>query len=238
MYCNVYWYVAGCVCVCAHTIWTWGTPDHYTSRDCNGIAFIYVDFNMELVPLIAAITASTFLGRISTGFWIVSVGIFAHSFCECINEVKHCCWMRKFGSQSLLQLSQRCSKGLCSGLCVSRVLPHWTLCFNGPCFPIICPDAWCVTPVAMGLTETSEFTIKWCDPILLSIKSIVGCFKMMLVQNGFGLEKAHHVSISVQDRLAECVCMTCILLFWNMVHFHNKRENHKQGYMGDDSNIE
>lgn len=29
-----------------------GMPDHYTNRDFNGIAFKYIDFNMELIPFL------------------------------------------------------------------------------------------------------------------------------------------------------------------------------------------
>lgn len=45
-----------------------GTPDRFTNRDFNGIELKYIDFETELAPPSAAITASTRLGWLSARF--------------------------------------------------------------------------------------------------------------------------------------------------------------------------
>lgn len=54
-------------------------PDHYTNTDCNVLKYIH--FNIELVALFAATTASNFLRRLSKRFWSVSVEICVYSVC-------------------------------------------------------------------------------------------------------------------------------------------------------------
>ncbi len=62
---------------------------------------------MELVPPLQPIQFPT---RLSTRFWSISVGIFAHSSSIC--EVRNWCWMRRPGSQSSFQFIPKVFDGV------------------------------------------------------------------------------------------------------------------------------
>src|SRR4029434_6078389 len=71
-------------------------------------------------PPFAAITASTLLGRLSTNFWSVSVGIGAHSFCRAFMRSGTDVGREGLGRNLRSSSSHRCSMGLTSGLCTGQ----------------------------------------------------------------------------------------------------------------------
>ena len=96
------------LCYMAKSMWTPARPTSHSK-----IMGIYI----ELAPPFAAQTASTLLGRLSTGCWNIATGICFHSATRALlrsgNDVGQFGLVHSRCSNS----SQRCSMGLRSALC-------------------------------------------------------------------------------------------------------------------------
>ena len=88
-----------------------GTP-LYTHMNFNSIPILVRRVQYWVGPPFAAITASTLLGRLSTWFRSVSMGMFDHSSRSTICEVRHWYWQEVLACSLHSNSSQRCSIGL------------------------------------------------------------------------------------------------------------------------------